>query len=187
MRVKLGKFLENLGVGYTLAPYETYPWLVYDEEKAITCSAEVRMGPNGEDIEAEIQFLHDNPPEEDTETEDDGEAESGGNHINPISPDGREQIYWMRAEPITPDQWTVKLLRIKGKSYVNEFHNWEEKGCEVFLSCVGALQMGEVPDIDELIEDKMQDDTMWGGGRRGRIGRKSPKVKPSALMGMKKP
>lgn len=47
--------------------------------------------------------------------------------------------------------------------------------------------MNEIPDIDMLIEDKMKDDSFGGGGRRGKIGRKSPKVKPAALMGMKKP
>lgn len=182
MRLELGKLLQNLGVSYTLSPYETQPWLVYDEEKGITCSAEVRMGPTGEDLEAEIQFLHDE--KEESEDEETGEEGEGGSNI---SSDGREQIMWMRAQPLVDDKWTVKLLRIKGKDYANEFHEWEEKGCEFFLSCVEALQMGELPDIDMLIEDKMKDDSAWGGGRRGKIGRKSPKIKPASLLGMKKP
>lgn len=178
MRLELVKFLEKLGVSHALSPYETHPWLVYDEEKGLTCSAEVRMGPGSENIEAEIQFLHDEKDEDEGgDEEDEGTMSSGG----------REQIMWMRAEPVTENKWTPKLLRIKGKDYVNEFHDWEGKGCEFFLSCVGALQMGEIPDIDTLIEEKMKDDTSWGGGRRGKIGRKSPKVKPGALMGMKKP
>lgn len=181
MRLELEKLLQNLGVSYVLSPYETQPWLVYDEGKGLTCSAEVRMGPSGEDLEAEIQFLHDEK-EESEEGETDGDS---GSAI--ISPDGRQQILWMRAQPVTDNKWTVKLLRIKDKDYVNEFHEWEEKGCEFFLSCVEALQMGEIPDIDILIEDKMKDDSMWGGGRRGKIGRKSPKVKPASLLGMKKP
>ena len=181
MREPLSKLLEKLGVSYVLSPYETRPWLVYSEEKGITCSAEVRMGPTAEDVEAEIQFLHDEVDEQDDEDSEDG----GDARI--ISPDGREQILWMRCEPVIEDKWTVKLLRIKGKDYVNEFHDWESKGCEFFLSCVEALQMGEIPDVDMLIEDKMRDDTMWGGGRRGKIGRKSPKIKPASLLGMKKP
>ncbi|HOO81226.1 MAG TPA: hypothetical protein PK513_01845 [Alphaproteobacteria bacterium] len=174
MRFELIKFLQQLGVNHALSPYETQPWLVYSEEKKLTCSAEVRMGPTGEDIEAEIQFLHDETDDDD----EDGGASSGG---------GREQILWMRAEPVGENQWGPKHLRIKGKDYVNEFHGWEEKGCEFFLACVSALQMNEIPDIDMLIEDKMKDDSFGGGGRRGKIGRKSPKVKPAALMGMKKP
>ncbi len=181
MRLELVKLLEKLGVAHTLSPYETHPWLVYDEAKGVTCSAEVRMGPGGDDIEAEIQLLHDE--KDDDEETGDSEEEDG----KTILPGGREQILWMRCEPVITDQWTVKLLRIKDKDYVNEFHDWEGKGCEFFLSCVESLQMGEIPDIDELVEDKMKDDSMWGGGSRGRIGRKSPKVKPGALMGMKKP
>lgn len=77
------------------------------------------MGPTGEDIEAEIQFLHDETDDDD----EDGGASSGG---------GREQILWMRAEPVGENQWGPKHLRIKGKDYVNEFHGWEEKGCEFF-------------------------------------------------------
>lgn len=179
MRLELAKLLENLGVSHTLSPYETHPWLVYDENKGITCSAEVRMGPAGEDLEAEIQFLHDE------RDEDDENGDSGDGSM--IAPGGREQILWMRAQPIVDNQWTVKLLRIKGKDYVNEFHEWEEKGCEFFLACVEALQMNELPDIDMLVEDKMKDDSLWGRGGRGKIGRKSPKIKPASLLGMKKP
>lgn len=166
MRLPLNKFLEKLGVGHTLSPYETYPWFLYDEARGVTCSAEVRMGPGGDDVEAEIQFLHD-------------EMEDGTG--------SREQVMWMRAVPAIPGEWTPKLLRIKGKDYVNAFHDWESKGCEFFLSCISAIQVGEMPDIDALVESKMQDDSDQAGGGRGRIGRKSPKIKTSQLLGMKKP
>ena len=172
MRLELSKFLEKLGVSHVLAPYETQPWFHYDEAKAVTCSAEVRMNPGGDIIDAEIQFLHD-----EKEDEDDDEGTSSG---------GREQILWLRAHPVQ-DQWTLKELRIKDKDYVNEFHEWEEKGCDFFLSCVEAMNMGQLPDIDTLVEEKMKDDSWGGGGRRGKIGRKSPKIKPASLLGMKKP
>ncbi|MEZ5814593.1 MAG: hypothetical protein R3E13_07760 [Alphaproteobacteria bacterium] len=181
MRLELVKLLEKLGVSRKLSPYETNPWFLYDEEKALTCSAEVRMGPTSEDIEAEIQILHD---EKDDESESTGE---GGDTAGTILPGGREQILQMRCEPVTDNKWTVKHLNIKGTNYENEFHEWEEKGCEFFLSCVEALQMGQLPDFDTLAEDKMKDDSMWGGGSRGRVGRKSPKIKPASLLGMKKP
>ena len=188
MRLELIKLLEKLGVSRVLSPYETQPWVVYDEVKGLTCSAEVRMGPDAEDLEAEIQLLKDeDAPHDETETSGDSEEDSedgGGSSV--LMPGGRQQVLWMRCEPIL-DQWTVKLLRIKDKDYVNEFHDWEGKGCEFFLSCVEAMQMGEIPDIDVLIEDKMKDTDSWGGGRRGRVGRKSPKIKPASLLGMKKP
>ncbi len=186
MREKLDKFLEKLAVNYVLSPYETMPWSYYDEDRGITCSAEVRMGPDYEDIEAEIQFLYDDPPEEEDENAGDSDNTGQAPAHKTIIIDGREQILWMRAEPAMEDVWTPKLLRIKGKNYVNEFHEWEEKGCEFFCSCVQSIQMHEIPDIDQLIDDKMKDDSWGGGGRRGKIGKKSPKIKPAQLLGMKK-
>ena len=195
MRVELEELLQKLGVNYILAPYETMPWVHYDEEKGITCSAEVRMGPTAEDIEAEIQLLRD----EDA-TDDEGEEEGGGigsmeipdpneqksEGANIVPPGGRKQVLWMRADAAVQNQWGPKLLRVNDKNYVNEFHNWEGKGCDLFRSTIESLQMGEIPDFDDLIDENMQDDSMYGGGRRGRIGRKSPNVKPGQLLGMKK-
>ncbi len=172
MREPLDQILRNLAVSYVLAPYETQPWFFYDEESGVTCSAEVRMGAGGQDVEAEIQLLK----EEDDDSED-GEQDAAG---------GREQILWMRVEPVTDEKWELRALRIKGKNYVNEFHGWEEKGCQFFRSCVEAMQMDEMPNFDVLVEQNMRDDTSGGGGRSGRVGRKSPNVKPGQLMGMKK-
>jgi len=79
------------------------------------------------------------------------------------------------------------VLRVNDKSYVNAFHDWETKGCDLFRSTIESLQMGIIPDFDDLIDSNMRDDSLYGGGgRRGRIGRKSPNVKPGQLLGMKK-
>lgn len=173
MREPLDKILQKLSVQQMLAPYETQPWFHYDEERGLTCSAEVRMGAGGQDIEAEIQLLKDD--------EDEGDGEAGDNgFIN-----GRAQILWMRIEPAGDNKWSPKNLRIKGKSYVNEIHDWEGKGCQFFRSTVEAMLMGEIPDFDELETGSMQDDVK-GRGSSGRVGRKSPKANPAALMGMKK-
>ena len=61
MRVPLKELLDKLGVGYILSAYETCPWSAYDEEQGITCSAEVRMNNDGDEIEAEMQIMRDNP------------------------------------------------------------------------------------------------------------------------------
>ena len=172
MRVELIKLLEKLGVSRILSPYETQPWLVYDEIKGLTCSAEVRMGPGNEDLEAEIQFLFD----EKEDGDDDGDQQSGG----------YQQIMLMRAKPTTSTEWTPKQLFVKNEDYENKFHNWEEKGCDFFRACIASIQMSEIPNIEELVEQELSDDDKMGGGRSGRIGRKSPKVKPGALLGMKK-
>lgn len=167
MRMPLKQLMEKLGVGRVLSPYETHPWFHYDAEKGISCSAEVRMGPRSDDVEAEIQFLHDSPAEDD---------KTGG----------REQIMWLRVEPAAANEWTTKGLRVRKEDYQNKIHNWEEKGCNFFRAFIEALQMGVLPDVDELIEKELDDDNFGGGGKRGRVGRKSPGIKPGALLGMKK-
>jgi len=195
MRVELSELLEKLGVSYVLSPYETMPWFHYDEAKGITCSAEVRMGSTQEDVEAEIQLLRD----EDAEDEDEGEDDSGigsmeiedpddpkSKGANEVEPGGRKQVMWMRADSAVQGQWGPKLLRINDKDYVNAFHDWEGKGCELFKSTIESLQMGSIPDFDDLIDDKMQDDSLYGGGRRGRIGRNPPHVEPGQVLGMRK-
>lgn len=173
MRDPIDKYLQRLGVEHVLAPYETRPWMFYDEVRGITCSAEVRMGPGHEDIEAEIQFVYDDG----TEHEDaEGNKKYGG----------IVQIMRMRALPVATSEWSTTDLLVKGEDYKNKIYNWEEKGCNFFRACIQAVQMNELPDVEELIERELGDDDDFGGGRRGRIGRKSPKVKPAALLGMKK-
>lgn len=174
MRVEFKKLLEKLGVNRGLEPYETHPWFHYDEENNTSCSAEVRMGPGGVDLEAEIQFLTD-PSDEESEG-----AETS-------SSSGTEQIMRMRAEPVVDGLWSPKQLKVKGEDYTGKMHNWEEKGCDFFRSCIESIQMGEMPVIDDLIKKNLSDDSSGGKGRAGRVGRKSPKVKPGALLGMGKP
>lgn len=176
MRETLDKLLQKLGVNSVLHPYETQPWVHYDEEKGLTCSAEVRMGGSGQDVEAEIQLLKDDADEDDG-TDEDGEGEGSS---------GLDQVLWMHAEPVSNDgKWSPKALRIKGKNFANEIHDWEGKGCQFFRSAVEALLMGEIPDFERLQSEHMKDENMGSGGR-GRIGRKAPKANPGALMGMKK-
>ncbi|MEZ5919529.1 MAG: hypothetical protein R3D66_06460 [Alphaproteobacteria bacterium] len=176
MRVELKKLMEYLGVDHVLSPYETQPWFHYDAAKGITCSAEVRMGSGGDDIEVEMQFLKDETSEEESGESDGG---TGG---------GPEQIMFMRAEPSSQTEWSPKQLRVQGKNYVNELPEWEKKGCDFFRASIESMQMGELPDIDALIAQHLVDDSLYGGGGRGRVGRKSPKVKPGQLLGMgKKP
>ncbi|MBK6895978.1 MAG: hypothetical protein IPH06_05240 [Alphaproteobacteria bacterium] len=178
MRVELKELMEKLGVDYILSAYETRPWFLYDAEKGITCSAEVRMGPGEEDVQAEIQFLHDEKEGE----EDKGSGSSGG-----LSSHGRlQQILHMRVIPTREGKWNPVFLTINGESYVNEVHSWEEKGCNFFRSCIEAIQMNELPDIEKLIDTEMYDSGRAGGGKRGRVGRKAPKIKPGQLLGMKR-
>lgn len=199
MRIELEKILEKLGVDHVLSPYETAPWFHYDEDKGITCSAEVRMGPGGDDMEAEIQFIKDgdfddyedvstsNPKKKDDESED-GEGETGSIDIMELLKPGHPfQILIMGFRPFQSGEWDVRKMLVKGEDYENKFAKWDEKGCDFFRACIEAMQMGELPDIEALIDDILSDDSFWGGGRSGKIGRKSPNIKPGQLLGMNKP
>lgn len=216
MREPLKAILEKLGVDWEMGPYETQPWLCYDGEREITCSAEVRMGPGALDLEAEVQFLYDNPedmPEYDDDEEEEGSSSSGGappansrasfaefleqsegsNYTPPptqskpktCSKTGIEQLFIFRAIPDSEGNWDATSLTVRGQSYVNEVSDWGDKGCAVFLQCIEAINREELPDIDDIVEKEIKDD-FYGSGRRGRVGRKSPKANPAALMGMKK-
>lgn len=196
MKMPIEELMEKLGVDRVLTPYETQPWFVYDEGKGITCSAEVRVAPRYEDIQTEIQLLFDEWDEEEEDEEEEGtrQGESGegpllGPDGEPLPPkcriiDGRQQIMIMRIKP-TEGMWTTIGLTVKAQDFKNAIPKWEEKGCEFFRCCIEALQMGEIPDFDELMGTQLVDDTAGGRGRRGRIGRKSPKANASALLGMK--
>ncbi len=163
MRVDMKTLMSELGVGRPMHAYETHPWLYYSEEDEITCAAEVRVGPGSSVIEAEIQFLYDDPEKLDK--------------TNP------EQIMLMRIMPVKGGQWQPEKMWIKGEDYVNKVGGWDKKGCAFFKACVQAIVMGDLPDIDELIESELPDDTGRGGS--GRIGRKSPKANTSAMLGIK--
>lgn len=183
MRVDLKIIMEKLGVPRPLHPYETYPWFFYDADKGLTCSAEVRMGPGGQDIEAEIQLMKDpGTEEEDKSGEGKGKAGTGGT----VSGGGPQQIMLMRAMPAQDGKWSPVDLKVKGENFVNKMYDWEGKSCNFFRACIQAIQMNAMPNFDQLLEEELSDDDGMGGGRRGRIGRKSPTIKPGQLLGMKK-
>lgn len=161
--------MDKLAVGFVMQAYETKPWFVYDAERGISCSAEVRVGPGEEDVEAEIQFLHD---------------EKDGRYTDERDYGGPKQVFLMRCLPQMDNLWSPKLLIVDGESFVNKVHKWEEKGCNFFSACIAAMQMGEIPDIEAIMEDELEDDR-WGGGRgkRGKSGKKAPSIQANALLG----
>lgn len=164
MQVSLKDLMDKMGVGRELGPYETQPWSCYDGDKGITCSAEVRMGPDGNEIEAEAQMMYDTPPE--------GKA--------PM-----EQVCHIHALPAKDGQWGVTALRIRGEPFGEGIYDWESKCCDFFSALVQNLIMDEIPDIDELIDDAFHNNESFhdqdGGG-----GGKSPKIRPSQLLDIKK-
>jgi len=159
MRVTLDELLNKLEVGYRLGAYETCPWSFYDGETGTTCSAEVRMGSDGAEIEAEIQLMYDTPPE------------------------GKPPIDYachIVAAPLSDGQWDVKSLRIRGEPYGADLYNWEEKACTFFSLVVRKMKLDQLPDIDDLIDDAFHNDEHFSGGDAGG-GSKAPKLKGNLL------
>ncbi|NCC20997.1 MAG: hypothetical protein EOM26_00880 [Alphaproteobacteria bacterium] len=162
MRVTLKELMDLLNVGYEMAPYETYPWSCHDSVRGETCSAEVRMGIEGEEAEAEIQIVFDEP--------------RNGKAI--------EQVLHLRAIPKELGKWTVVSLRIRGKDQAGSIYDWETKCCKFFAACVTSLLVDQIPDFDELLKEHMRDDEEKGGSGKG--GRKAPKARMQQVLGMKK-
>jgi hypothetical protein len=94
-----------------------------------------------------------------------------------------EQIYWLMARPAVGNKWDVKVARVKGDSQMEEY-SWVEKSVNFFRACVSDLKMGNMPDIDGLLEKEMKGKERMGD-QVGGGSSKSPKIKPQALMGMK--
>jgi hypothetical protein len=163
MKVELQELMNKLGVGYIPSAYESCPWSYYDSDKGITCSAEIRMGAGSDELEGEIQLMHDEPDE---------------------STPPMEHICYLVAKPSSDGMWNVTSLKLMGEPIDEEIYNWEEKSCDFFAAVVQELKSNSLPDIEELIEtiihrrERMND--QYGGG-----GGKSPKVKGN-LTGMKK-
>lgn len=163
MRITLKELMDKLGVGYELSPYSTCPWSAYDPEGGINAMAEVRMNNNGDEVEAEIQFLYDNP-------------EAGKPPV--------ETVVWIFCKPVVNALWSPTIFKIRGKDETIDLYDWETKCCNFFKACVQDLKMDIVPDIDEIAERELGGDERFRDARRGG-GSKAPKIKPQALLGLK--
>lgn len=154
--------MDKIGVGRELNVYETQPWLVYDESKGITCEAEVRCNNDKAEIEAELQFILDNPAE--------GQR--------PV-----EQKCFIRIESQKRlnNMYTVVDCLIEGKSYKGKFYDWEIKSCNFFRACVRDIKAGKIPDIEAIEKEEMKESGMYGKGQ-GDGSNKSPKINASQLM-----
>lgn len=163
MRITLVEMMDKLGVGYSLSPYETCPWAASDLMAGTTFSGEVRMSPDGSEIECELQLLNENP-------------EAGKPSV--------EQLMWMQITPFTGDVWNVKNLRVRNEIWNGKVSNWEEKACNTFRACVTELSLGNVPNFDEILEREFLTKDRYGDQRGGGAG-KAPKIRPGQLLNMK--
>lgn len=162
MKATYQDLMNKLGVGRPLHPYETQPWLHYDEETNITCEGEVRCNSDQGEIEAELQFMYGTPIE----------------NKPPV-----EQICLLRAQKqarLNGDYTVVEMI-IRGESWINKFHDWETKSCNFFRACIREIKAEKLPDIDKILEKEMKTDGFYGSNQ-GDGSNKSPKINTSSLL-----
>jgi hypothetical protein len=164
MKLPFRELMSKLGVPHELSLYETCPFNVYDAASGVTCSAEVRMGTDPNELEAEIQLMYDTPP-------------AGGSSM--------QQVIWFIVKPHQGDDWQTRDARLKNEPIDKNTYNWEEKCCNFFGDVARFLKMEQLPDIEELIEEHFHSRERFND-QRGGGGGKSPKIKPAALMNIKK-
>lgn len=154
--------MDKIGVGRQLNVYETQPWLVYDEEQGITCEAEVRCNHDQCEIEAELQFIYDNPAEGQRPVE-------------------QKCFIRMERQKRLNNSYTVTECIIRGKSFKGKFYDWETKSCSFFRACVKDIKAEKIPDIEAIEKKEMRESGYYGKGQ-GDGSNKSPKINASQLM-----
>ena len=164
MKMTFRELMDRLGVIQDLSPYETCPFNVYDGSKGITCSAEARMGSDPHEVEVEVQIMYDTPP---------------------AGKPSMAHILWFNVKPQVSNEWSTKQARLKGEPLDTNIYNWEEKCCNFFGALVRHLKTDEIPDIDDLIEEHFHGRERFHD-QMGGSSSKSPKIKPAALLGIKK-
>lgn len=163
MRATLQELCDKLGLDHVPMAYESVPLSLYDETKGMTASAEVRMGDNQAELDAEILAIHDLPPED-------------GLSVNVIMN--------MNVRPKQDGRWTPQSFMVKGEDYAAKIGNWEERACEFYNKICLCMKRGEMPDFEEMIGDIL-DSGNYDGRRGGGTSRKSPKIKPAQVLGIK--
>lgn len=164
MKISLKELLNKLGVDRLLLAYEIERYAHTDSESGDTVNAEIRMGFDGEEVEIELLYIRANPKE--TERE-----------VDPVF----SMLATMRHKE---KKFYIDSLRIHLEDCANAVSDWENKACNFFKACIMKIKQGEMPDIEELLEKEF----FGGSGRsglRGSGGRKSPKIRPEKIMGMK--
>ena len=162
MKVSYKELMKKLGVDRELNLYETQPWLMYDDEKGVTCEAEVRCNHDRSEIEAEMQFVYDKP--------------EAGKH-----PVERVCHIMVHRNKQSESDYRVVSCDIQGKEYKSAFFEWEIKSCNFFRACVRDIKLDKLPNIDEILKAEMKDTSRHkrGGGDGSN---KAPKIDASQLM-----
>jgi hypothetical protein len=162
MKLSFRELMDRLGVGRTLNAYETQPWMHVDGTEGVTASAEVRVNGDANEVEVELQFMYDTPPQ---------------------GKQPMEQVLWMKIKPQLNLQglWGTTDLWVNRENYAGKMYNWEEKGCNFFKACVREIKAERLPDIEMLIARELNGREVFGGGS-GEGSNKAPQIKTNQLL-----
>lgn len=160
MKGNFKDILEKFAVDRALQPYESAFWQATDEEKRVTCSAEIRVNAYADAIEAEIQWMPMNENGDVTKT---------------------DQVLWCEVKPQNQGLWAIQAAKFRGKDYLNSVFDWDEKLCRFFRAVVRSLNQDKVPDLDEIEKTEMSDSGVMGD-RRGDGSGRNVKIKTNQLL-----
>lgn len=162
MKLSFRELMDRLGVGRAMIAYETQPWVHVDSKEGITAQAEVRMNGDGDEVEAELQFMYDTPP---------------------AGKQPCEQIVRIKIKPMPrlENMWATTDLWVRNENYANKVYGWEEKGCNFFRACVREIKAERLPDIELLLSRELSSREVFGGGS-GEGSNKSPQIKTNQLL-----
>lgn len=164
MRKTYKEVMNMLSVPKVLGAYETWPWSHFDEATQTSMCAEVRVSPDNDQVEAEIQIIRDAP--------EDGEL--------PF-----ECCLWLVVEEKKDNQWCTTAMTKKGEPYGQDVYDWEQRSTKVFSRCAVLLNQGTLPNFDEIFEEEFKSSDRFGA-KGGEGGSKSPIVRPDALLDMRR-
>lgn len=168
--MNLKDILDKMGVPYVMGPYETKLWTHTDPEKEITVSADIAMNPDGDELESQIVFFYEKPPEGKKST---------------------DLVFKSVARPKTQEKWGFARLDVNGENFMEKVPDWEKNTCDFFRVCCQVIQKGEIPDIEEILDDEFFKGGRYrsgrGGGGGGRkmamksVGGPPPATKPGSM------
>ena len=120
------------------------------------------MNHDGDEVEAEIQLMHDTPPE-------------SGNMV--------ERKFYGLFKPSTESRWEAKTVIVLDNNGAGDVYDWPVKGCAFFHACIQEILLEKIPDFEAIYEQEISSKEKFAGGRGGSS--KAPKIKPQQLLNMK--
>lgn len=160
MKATAQQLSDHLGLDAPLGPYDSRMWSADDNDKGLTCTAQVAVNAEGDEMDVTIDITHFTP--------------------KPDTP-MNEQFMVFHIKQDINKKWSPDILRIKREIYHGKHYDWEKKACDLFVTVTASLARNAVPDFDELLERFFKAGDGFGSGTAGG-GKRNPTIKPEQLL-----